>query len=277
MGRFSTDSSDAGAPPDTSLELLGIEPLEDHARRLAALLTVRTSRREIDRAHLKRLDAHMRALRQVYIALADDARRGEQRVARRRVAARQLPHHLGRRARHPPRPAAVVLSAPAQRRRRRVRRARRASTRMALELIGRSAGRLDAQRLQRFVTAFQSVTPLTIGELWAWPSALKLALIDTCAARADVAGGEPRAPRARRSARRRARDHASTARRLARRRSTRRSSSACCSARASTGRAPAHCASSSMRALARRGRDARGRDPRGGTRTRRPSRRRWRT
>src|SRR6185436_7602568 len=36
---------------------------------------------------------------------------------------------------------------------------------LALELIGSSAGRLDAQRLQRFISAFQSVTPLTIGEL----------------------------------------------------------------------------------------------------------------
>ena len=47
---------------------------------------------------------------------------------------------------------------------------------LALELIGSSAGRLDALRLQRFIGAFQSITPLTIGELWAWPSVLKLAL-----------------------------------------------------------------------------------------------------
>ena len=57
---------------------------------------------------------------------------------------------------------------------------------MALELVRRSAGRLDAQRLQRFVTAFQSVTPLTIGELWAWPSALKLALVEHLRVRADI-------------------------------------------------------------------------------------------
>jgi cellobiose phosphorylase len=54
---------------------------------------------------------------------------------------------------------------------------------LALELIGSSAGRLDAQRLHRFISAFQSVTPLTIGELWAWPSALKLALLDHLRAR----------------------------------------------------------------------------------------------
>src|SRR6185436_1024249 len=37
---------------------------------------------------------------------------------------------------------------------------------------------LDAQRLESFVAAFQNAAPLTLGELWAWPSALKIALID---------------------------------------------------------------------------------------------------
>src|SRR4029453_4741307 len=37
-----------------------------------------------------------------------------------------------------------------------------------------------------FVTAFQSITPLTMGELWAWPSALKLALIEHLRTRADI-------------------------------------------------------------------------------------------
>ena len=57
---------------------------------------------------------------------------------------------------------------------------------LARELIRCSAGRLDAQRLQRFIAAFQSVTPLTIGELWAWPSALKVALIENLRFRADT-------------------------------------------------------------------------------------------
>ncbi len=57
---------------------------------------------------------------------------------------------------------------------------------LALELVGSSAGRLEAHRLQRFVSAFQSVTPLTMGELWAWPSVLKLALLDHLRWRADV-------------------------------------------------------------------------------------------
>ena len=49
---------------------------------------------------------------------------------------------------------------------------------MALELIRHGDGRLDADRLTRFVVAFQTVAPLSIGELWAWPSMLKLALIE---------------------------------------------------------------------------------------------------
>src|SRR5207247_10941947 len=57
---------------------------------------------------------------------------------------------------------------------------------MAVDLIRCSAGRLDPQRLHRFVTTFQSITPLTMGELWAWPSALKLALVEYLRMRADI-------------------------------------------------------------------------------------------
>ena len=49
---------------------------------------------------------------------------------------------------------------------------------MAVELLRHSDARLDAERLTRFINAYQAVAPLTIGELWAWPSMLKLALIE---------------------------------------------------------------------------------------------------
>ena len=49
---------------------------------------------------------------------------------------------------------------------------------MALELIRHSDSRLDRSQLVRFIKSYQSVAPLTIGELWAWPSILKLALIE---------------------------------------------------------------------------------------------------
>ena len=56
---------------------------------------------------------------------------------------------------------------------------------MALELIRHTDGRLDRQQLVRFVAAYQTVAPLTIGELWAWPSMLKLALIENLRRLAD--------------------------------------------------------------------------------------------
>jgi cyclic beta-1,2-glucan synthetase len=170
---------------DGSLELLGIEPLEEHARSLAALLTVATKPQVRDRSHLERLDGHMQALRNVYVALTEDVHRGERSSPAAEwlldnfhtisAAARDIRHDLPPAFyRRLPRMAADEFAGFPR------------VYAMAVELIGHSAGRLDPQRLHRFVTAFQSVTPLTIGELWAWPSALKLALLDYLRARADV-------------------------------------------------------------------------------------------
>ena len=47
----------------------------------------------------------------------------------------------------------------------------------AAEVIRHSDGRIDVERLRGYVHAYQSVSPLTIGELWAWPSLLKAGLI----------------------------------------------------------------------------------------------------
>jgi len=49
---------------------------------------------------------------------------------------------------------------------------------LALEAISHGDGRVDAEALQRFVAAYQTVTPLTLGELWAIPIMLRLALIE---------------------------------------------------------------------------------------------------
>jgi cyclic beta-1,2-glucan synthetase len=179
------DLTTAGPFADGGMELLGIEPLEEHARRLAALLTVTIRGRVSGAPHLRRLDGHMRALRDVYVALTEDARRGEQPSPAAEwlldnfhiisAAARDIRHDLPPAFyRRLPRIAADEFAGLPR------------VYAMALELIGRSAGRLDSQRLHRFVTAFQSITPLTMGELWAWPSALKLALLDYLRARADL-------------------------------------------------------------------------------------------
>ncbi|MDR3416663.1 MAG: glucoamylase family protein [Nevskia sp.] len=49
---------------------------------------------------------------------------------------------------------------------------------LALETISHGDGRIDSETLGRFVAAYQSVTPLALGELWAIPIMLRLALIE---------------------------------------------------------------------------------------------------
>ncbi len=49
---------------------------------------------------------------------------------------------------------------------------------LALEVISHGDGRVDAETLERFVAAYQSVDSLTLGELWAVPIMLRLALIE---------------------------------------------------------------------------------------------------
>jgi len=165
-------------------ELLSIELLEEHARRLAALFSIGPTRRGGGHAHLRQLTAHMRVLRDVYTALAEDDRQEGMAPAAEwlldnfhiiSAAARDIHHDLPPSFfRRLPRIAADDFAGLPR------------IYALALELIGSSAGRLDAQRLQRFISAFQSITPLTIGELWAWPSVLKLALLDHLRTRGDV-------------------------------------------------------------------------------------------
>ncbi len=164
-------------------ELLSIELLEEHARRLAALLSIAPRRGGSGRAHLRQVDGHMRALRDVYTELAADARHEGMSPAAEwlldnfhiiSAAARDIHHDLPPSFfKRLPRIAADEFAGLPR------------IYALALELIGSSGGRLEAQRLQRFISAFQSVTPLTMGELWAWPSALKLALLDHLRMRAD--------------------------------------------------------------------------------------------
>ena len=49
---------------------------------------------------------------------------------------------------------------------------------IALETIAHADGRVDPEGLSRFVAAYQTVTPLLLGELWAIPIMLRLALIE---------------------------------------------------------------------------------------------------
>lgn len=49
---------------------------------------------------------------------------------------------------------------------------------IALKTIAHGDGRVDPASLRRFVAAYQTVTPLKLGELWAIPIMLRLALIE---------------------------------------------------------------------------------------------------
>ncbi len=126
---------------------------------------------------LPRLDENLRVLRKVYGVLADDVHAGEAVPpaaewildnfhlvdAEAKAVRHDLPPRYYRKL---PRLAAREYSGQAR------------IHAMAVELIRHGDGRLDADRLTRFVVAFQTVAPLSIGELWAWPSMLKLALIE---------------------------------------------------------------------------------------------------
>src|SRR3972149_4667760 len=49
---------------------------------------------------------------------------------------------------------------------------------IALELVSHGDGRVDAGSLSTFVYAYQTIRPLKLGELWAIPIMLRLALIN---------------------------------------------------------------------------------------------------
>jgi hypothetical protein len=49
---------------------------------------------------------------------------------------------------------------------------------LALELISHMDGRIDGDNTTRFVAAYQTIEPLRLGELWAFPIMLQLALLE---------------------------------------------------------------------------------------------------
>jgi cyclic beta-1,2-glucan synthetase len=158
-------------------ELLSIERLEERAKALAARFTVLPNPRRMARNVLPRFDDNARLLQEAYRVLADDVHKGEfvppaaewlldnfHLVASEiRDVHQNLP--LGY-YRELPKLALRELAGDAR------------VYAMAVELIRHSDSRFDLQQLLRFMNSFQTVAPLTIGELWAWPSMLKLALIE---------------------------------------------------------------------------------------------------
>ena len=165
--------------PDKPLrdELLSIERLEERALALAASLTVDPNPRRRARDTFPRFDDNVRVLRTAYRLLADDVRTGQfvgsagdwlldnfylvtSEIADIR---RNLPRTYSR--------ALPALASPAHAGHARV-------YTLAVELVRHSDSRLDRHQLVQFLNSYQRVAPLSIGELWAWPSMLKLALIE---------------------------------------------------------------------------------------------------
>jgi cyclic beta-1,2-glucan synthetase len=172
----------AGSPRG---ELLSVEGLEERAKTLAvAFASAAPARTRRYEDVLPRLEANLVVLQAAYLALADDVHQGlavppaaewlldnfhlvesEARAVRHDLPARYY--------RKLPRVAAGELAGMAR------------VHALAVELIRHGDGRVDAERLTHFVLAFQSVAPLTIGELWALPSLLKLALFENLKLLAD--------------------------------------------------------------------------------------------
>ena len=158
-------------------ELLSIERLEERAKALAARFTVDPSPRRLSRSVFPRFRENARILNEAYRTLAQDVHQGafvtppgewildnfhlvtsELLDVRRNMPRgyyRQLPTLAPR-----------ELAGHAR------------MYTLAVELIRHSDSRLDRHQLVRFLNSFQTVAPLTIGELWAWPSMLRLALIE---------------------------------------------------------------------------------------------------
>src|SRR6185503_16380270 len=150
-------------------ELLSIERLEERARALAARFTLDPSPRRWARHGFPRLDDNARALHDAYRILADDVHQGSFVTAATdwildnfHVVASEI------RGIRENLPRGYYRELPKL-----ALREQAGTTRvyaMAVEIIRHSDSRLDRAKLVRFMNSFQTVAPLTIGELWAWPS-----------------------------------------------------------------------------------------------------------
>ena len=146
-------------------EILSLEALEEQARALAARFTLAPGRRSGSDV-LGRLRENVRSLRKTYRLLSDDCRRGEvvdpaaewllDNFHLLESESRSVLHDL---------PAHYYRKLPKLAAREHVGQARIHA--LAVALVRHGDGRLDSERLTRFLSAFQNVAPLTIGELWA--------------------------------------------------------------------------------------------------------------
>jgi cyclic beta-1,2-glucan synthetase len=165
-------------------DLLSTESLEERALALAASLTVDPDPRRHARDMFPRFDDNVRMLRAAYRTLADDVRAGrfvgpgaEWILDNFHLIAAgfaEVRRHL---------PRAYSKTLPTLAGRDHGGHARVYA--MAVELVRHSDSRLSRPMLLQFLQSYQRVAPLTISELWAWPSMLKLALVENLRRLAD--------------------------------------------------------------------------------------------
>lgn len=164
-------------------ELLGVDRLEERALAIAARFAVDPRRGA--RSIFPRFEDNARALRATYRLLAGDVRNGqfitpaaEWLLDNFHLMAGDISDirlHLPRGYyRELPRLASPDHDGHAR------------IYAMAVELLRHSDSHLTREQLTAFVSSYQRVAPLTIGELWAWPSMLKLALIENLRRLADM-------------------------------------------------------------------------------------------
>ncbi|HEY7839115.1 MAG TPA: glucoamylase family protein [Terriglobales bacterium] len=170
--------STGGSEPPLREGLLGSEGLEERAQALARSFTIDPAPRRHRRSIYPRFIDNARRLRQAYQILSQDAR------ARRFTTAgaewlldnfhvistevREVERNLPRRYyRGLPRLSAPEAAAGDAR-----------IYALAVELVRHRDSLLEGASLTQFLVCYQRTAALTIGELWAWPSMLKLALIE---------------------------------------------------------------------------------------------------
>ncbi len=157
-------------------EIFGVERFEQHARSLAEAQLAATGKRR-GYPLLARLEQNSRVLRASYHALTEAVRRDEAispaaewlidnfflvddqvRIIRDALPAdyyRELPKILSGHLADHPRVYGLTWA-----------------------FVAHTDSRFDANLLARFVRAYQEITPLTMGELWALPITLRLALVE---------------------------------------------------------------------------------------------------
>ncbi len=152
-------------------ELFSASQLEGHARSLAGSHQLGPSDR--DDQLLARLAANHTALSDAYALVADAVGRGRQITPAAewfvdnyhlieeqiRISERHLPSGYSRNLPHLNDRSLRVYD-------------------LALELISHSQGHVDEDTLRAFIAAYQTIHPLQLGELWAIPIMLRIALIE---------------------------------------------------------------------------------------------------